>query len=162
MARGGRARGGDAGGAPESSNKRCINWFGDEGGGMGGGVGGGGPWRAGKGGDGGGHLRAVQKVHWFPLFGSLKNLTTGLIWLVRGWGDGGRRGEVAHGGRARGEMGGSTREQCGSNKKCTGCPLKDDGGRRGEVAHGGRARGEMGGEGRWFPLFGVLTLVPGP
>ena len=35
-------------------------------------------------------------------------------------GDGGRRGEVAHGGRARGEMGGGTREQCGSNKRCTG------------------------------------------
>ena len=30
--------------------------------------------------------------------------------------DGGGRGEVAHGGRARGEMGGGTREQCGSNK----------------------------------------------
>ena len=33
-----------------------------------------------------------------------------------GGGDGGRRGEVAHGGRARGEIGGGTREQCGSNK----------------------------------------------
>ena len=82
--------------------------------------------------------------------GSLRNLTTGLIWLERGWGDRGRRGEVAHGGRARGEMrggrckksgliwlgmgeawgggpwragkggdGGGTREQCGSNKRCT-------------------------------------------
>ena len=41
---------------------------------------------------------------------------------------------MAHGGRARGEMGGGgTREQCGSNS--------------GEVAHGGRARGEMGGGG---------------
>ena len=43
---------------------------------------------------GGGHQRAVweqQKMHWFPLFlGSLKNLTTGLIWLVTrvgGWGE---------------------------------------------------------------------------
>ena len=37
---------------------------------------GGGPWRAGKGGDGGGgHQRAVweqQNVHWFPVLGSLK------------------------------------------------------------------------------------------
>ena len=51
------------------------------------------PWRAGKGGDGGGgHQRAVweqQKMH-CPLLGSLKNLTTGLIWLVTrvgGWGE---------------------------------------------------------------------------
>ena len=69
---------------------------------------GGGPWRAGKGGDGG-HQRAVweqQKVHWFPFLGSLKHLTTGLIWLVTrvgGWGE-------AHGGRARGEMGGGAPE----------------------------------------------------
>ena len=44
-----------------------------------------------------------------PFFGgggSLKNLTTGLIWLVTRVGGWGRRGEVAHGGRARGEMGG--------------------------------------------------------
>ena len=53
---------------------------------------------------------------------------------------------MAHRGRARGEMGGGTREQCGSNKRCTGSPLKNlTTGRRGEVAHGGRARGEMGG-----------------
>ena len=95
-------------------------------------------------------------MHWFPILGSLKNLTTGLIWLVT-TGDGGRRGEVAHGGWARGEMGGCTREQCGSNKVYFGLPSKPnnwsdlagdeggDGGRRGEVAHGGRARGEMGG-----------------
>ena len=64
---------------------------------------GGGPWRAGKGGDGGGHQTAVweqQKLHWFPLLGSLKNLTTGLIWLVMRVGAG---------------DGGGTREQCGSN-----------------------------------------------
>ena len=83
-------------------------------------------------------------MHWFPLLGSLKNLTTS-----RGWGDGGGDG-------------GGTREQCGSNKRCTGFPflgsLKNlttgliwlvtrvGGGRRGEVAHGGRARGgEWGG-----------------
>ena len=54
-----------------------------------------------------------KKVHWFPVLGSLKNLTTGLIWLVT---TGGMGGGVAHGGRARGEMGGGNREQCGSNK----------------------------------------------
>ena len=43
--------------------------------------------------------------------GPLKNLTTGLIWLVTSVGDWGRREEVAHGGRARGEMGGGIREQ---------------------------------------------------
>ena len=54
------------------------NWSdlaGDEGGGGWGEAWGGGPCRAGKGGDAGGHQRAVweqQKVHWFPLFGSLK------------------------------------------------------------------------------------------
>ena len=36
---------------------------------------------------------------------------------MRGGGHGGRHGEVAHGGWARGEMGGGTREQCGSNKR---------------------------------------------
>ena len=59
---------------------------------------GGGPWRAGKGGDGWGHQRALweqQKVH-----------CTGLIWLVTRVGGWGRRGEVAHGGRARGGAGG--------------------------------------------------------
>ena len=35
-------------------------------------------------------------------------------------GDGGRRGKVAHGGRARGEMGGG---KCGSNKRCIGSPF---------------------------------------
>ena len=64
---------------------------------------------------------------------------------------------MAHGGRARGEMGGGTREQCGSNKSVLVhffTPFKTynwsdlagdegggDGGRRGEVAHGGRAGG---------------------
>ena len=51
---------------------------------------GGGPWRAGKGGDGGGGAPessvGATKMHWFPLLGSLKNLTTGLIWLVTGVG----------------------------------------------------------------------------
>ena len=36
---------------------------------------------------------------------------------------GGGVGEVAQGGRARGEMGGGTREQCGSNKRCTASPF---------------------------------------
>ena len=51
---------------------------------MGGGVGRW-PMEGGQGGRWGGQQRAVweqQKVHWFPLLGSLKNLTTGLIWLV--------------------------------------------------------------------------------
>ena len=55
---------------------------------------------------GGGHQRGVweqQKVHWFPLLGSFKNLTTGLIWLVMRVGAG------------KGGDGGGTREQCGSN-----------------------------------------------
>ena len=42
-----------------------------------------------------GHQRAVweqQRVDWFPLLGSLKNLTTGLIWLVRREGSGRKRG----------------------------------------------------------------------
>ena len=136
---------------------------------------GGGPWRAGKGGDGGGHQRAVweqQKMHWFPLLGSLKNLTTGLIWLVTrlgGWGEawgGGpwRAGKGGDGGGAPESSVGATKgalvwfpllgslknlttgliwlvtrvggcgeawgggpwragkggEQCGSNKRCTG------------------------------------------
>ena len=65
---------------------------GDEGGGMGGGVG---RWPMEGGQGGGGHQRAVweqQKVQWFPFLGGHQP----------GWGDGGRRGEVAHGGRARG------------------------------------------------------------
>ena len=100
------------------------NWSdlaGDEGGGMGGGVGRW-PMEGGQGGEMGGHQSSEQqKVHWF--LGSLKNLTTGLIWLVTrvgGW------GEVWGGGpwrAGKGEMGGGTREQCGSNKRCTGSPF---------------------------------------
>ena len=61
-------------------------------------------------------------------FGSGINRIDGWVAWVNNWsdlagdegggGDGGRRGEVAHGGRARGEMGGGTREQCVSNKRC--------------------------------------------
>ena len=72
---------------------------------------------------GGGHQRAVweqQKVHWFLFLGSLKNLTTGLIWLVTRVGG---CGEAWGGGPWRagkgGDGGGGTREQCGSKKRCT-------------------------------------------
>ena len=63
--------------------------------------------------DGGGHQRAVweqQRLYWFHLLGSLKNLTTGLIWLVTrgGWGD--------QGGRARGGDGGARGEGSGEQK----------------------------------------------
>ena len=37
---------------------------------------------------------------------------------LRGWGDGGRRGEVAHGGRARGEMGGGGAPESSANNWC--------------------------------------------
>ena len=82
---------------------------------MGGGVGRW-PMESGQGGRwGGGHQRAVweqQKMHWFPLLGSLKNLTTGLIWLVTrvgGWGEawGGGPWRAGKGG----DGGGGTREQ---------------------------------------------------
>ena len=93
---------------------------GDEGrrGGMGGGVGRW-PMEGGQRGEmGGGHQRAVweqQKVHWFPFWAPL---TTGLIWLVTrvgGWGGGVGRWPMEGG--EGGEMGGGTREQCGSKKK---------------------------------------------
>ena len=54
---------------------------------------------------GGEHQIAVweqQKVHWFPVLGSLKNLTTGLIWLVTTGGMGGGVGRWP----MEGEMGG--------------------------------------------------------
>ena len=88
------------GGTREQSNKNALvplfglpqkpnNWSdlaGDEGGGMGGRRGG---WPM-EG--GGGHQR--QKVHWFPLLGSLKHLTTGEAWGGGPWraGKGGRGG----------------------------------------------------------------------
>ena len=61
---------------------------------------------------GGGHQRAVweqQKVHWFPLLSSLKNLTTGLIWLVTrvgGWGEawGGGPWRAGKGGAIKGAL----------------------------------------------------------
>ena len=80
---------------------------------------GGGPWRAGKGGDGGAAIESSAKGALVPL-GSLKNLATGLIWLVTrvgGWGEawGGGPWRAGKGG----DGGGGTREQCGSNKRCT-------------------------------------------
>ena len=114
------------------------NWSdlaGDEGGGMEGGQGGR------RGGGAPESSVGATKVHWLLFVDSFKNLTTGLIWLVTRVGDGGRRGEVAHG-----EMG-----ALGPSNNWWG-----DGGRRGEVAHGGRARGEMGGEVHWFPFLGSL------
>ena len=80
---------------------------------------GGGPWRAGKGGDGGGGTREQcgSNKNALPPLLSLKNLTTGLIWLVTrvgGWGEawGGGPWRAGKGG----DGGGGTREQCGSNK----------------------------------------------
>ena len=60
---------------------------------------------------------------------------------------------MAHGGRAREQMGGGAPESSvGATKGALLPPFGllagddgGDGGRRGEVAHGGRARGEMGG-----------------
>ena len=76
-------------------------------------------------------------MHWFPFLGSLKNLTTGLIWLVTrvgGW----RAGKGGDGGRG-------TREQCG-NKSCTASPFFDN--------EGGGMGGMGGGVGRWSDLAG--------
>ena len=103
------------------------NWSdlaGDEGGGMGGGVGRW-PMEGGQGGRWGGGTREQcgknKKCTGSPFLGSLKNLTTGLIWLVTrvgGWGEawGGGPWRAGKGG----DGGGATREQCGSNKRCTG------------------------------------------
>ena len=132
MAHGGRARGEMGGGTREQcgSNKRCTDspflgslttgliWLVTRVGGWGE-AWGGGPWRAGKEGDGGGRWpmeggergwggspkSSVGAIKGAPFW----HPTTGLIWLVTRGGDGGRRGEVAHGGRARGEMGGHQR-----------------------------------------------------
>ena len=115
-----------------------LNWSdlaGDEGGGVG-------RWP----------MEGGQGVHWFPFLGSLKNLSTGLIWLVTRVGGWGRRGEVAHGGRARGETGGGAPESSakGALKNLTTGLIwlvtrVGGWGEVWEVAHGGRARGEMGG-----------------
>ena len=92
-----------------------------------------------------GHQRAVWGCTG-SLFGSLKNLTTGLIWLVTrvgGWGEawGGGPWRAGKGG----DGGGGTREQCGSNKRCTGS-LKnlttggEMGGGEQQRVHGGHQR----------------------
>ena len=78
---------------------------------------------------------------WGTLLGSLKNLTTGLIWLVTRVGGGPWRA-------GKGGDGGGTREQCGSNKRCTGCrflgSLKNLTTGAGAKAWGGWPREEMG------------------
>ena len=86
---------------------------------------GGGPWRAGKGGDGVGapESSVQQKVHCFFLLGcSLKNLTTGLIFFAgdEGGGMGGGVGRWPMEGGQGGRWGGGIREQCGSNKSFIG------------------------------------------
>ena len=98
------------------------NWSdlaGDEGGGMGGGVGRW-PMEGGQGGRwGGGHQRAVweqQKVHWFPPLTSLKNLTTGLIWLVTTGGMGGGVGRWPMEGGQGGRWGGAPESSVGAIK----------------------------------------------
>ena len=57
---------------------------------------------------------------------------------------------MAHGGRARGEMGGGPREQCGSNKRCTGSPfgLPKKPNNWSDLA-GAEGGGMGGGVGRW-------------
>ena len=88
-------------------------------------------------------------MHWFHLLGSLKHIRIGLIWLVtRGeWGGGWAR-EAGKGG----EMGGGTREQCGSNKAFTGSTFYnwsdlagDEAGGPGRRARGGRWGQQRGG-----------------
>ena len=189
MAHGGRARGGRWGGGTKEqcgSNKSALfpnNWSdlaGDEGGGMGGGLGRW-PMEGGQGGEMGGRctgspfwasLGEVTKVHWFPLLGSLKSLTTGLI----DGGDGGRRGEVAHGGRARGEMVRGHERGVWEQKmhwfRCWGSLRPNnwsdlagdegggDGGSRGEVAHGRAGQGGEMGEQQKVHWFSVLGYKP--
>ena len=61
------------------------------------------------------------------LLGSLQNPTTGLIWLVTRGGGWGKAWEGGPWRAGKGGDGGGTREQCGSNKSCTGsfwAPLK--------------------------------------
>ena len=91
------------------------NWSdlaGDEGGGDGGEAWGGGPWRAGQGGEmGGGGTREQCGSN------KIKNLTTGLIWLVTSGGMGGGVGRWPMEGGQGGRWGGGTREQCGRNKR---------------------------------------------
>ena len=115
---------------------------GDEGGG-----GQGGRW-------GGAPKNSVGESFWAPL----KNLTTGLIWLVTrvgGWGEawgGGpwRAGKGGDGGGAPESSVGATKGALvpGPPNNWSDLAGDEDGGRRGEVAHGGRARGEMGGHQR--------------
>ena len=89
-------------------------------------------------------------MHWFPLLGSLKNLTTRLIWLVTrvgGWGEawGGGPWRAGKGG----DGGGGTREQCGSNKNALVPPFG--------LPWGGAPESSVGAtKMHWFPLLGSL------
>ena len=167
MAHGGRARGEMGGGPREQcgSNKRCTGspfglpkknlttgliWLVPRVGGWGE-AWGGGPWRAGKGGDGGGAPESsvgATKDALVPPFGS--DLAG-----AEGGGMGGGVGRWPMEGGQGGRWGGGPREQCGSNKRCTGSTFNnwsDLAGKGGGMGGGvgrwpmeGRARGEMGG-----------------
>ena len=136
---GGRARGdmGGTKGAPTTGRlvTRVGGW---------GEAWGGGPWRAGKGGDGGPPESSVgaTKGALVAFLGCLKNLTTGLFWLVTRVGGWGRRGEVAHGGRARGGDGGGHQRAVWE----PGLPLKPN--NWSDLA-GDEGGGMAGGVGRW-------------
>ena len=105
-----------------------------------------------------------MKVHWFPVLGSIKNLTTGLIWLVTG---GGEEEEACGGGpRRRGRWGGAQtavslgRKQCRSNEGARGEQGEAWGGGHQRAVHylnwsdlageGGGGRGRLGGVGNFF------------
>ena len=137
--------GGSWGGGGTKKEFGHINWSdlaGDDGGGMGGRRGEVAHGGAGKGEMGGGHPRAVQKVHW--LAAPLINLTTCLILAVTRVEDGGRRGEVAHGGRARGRWGGAPESSVGATKNAW-FPLLNN---WSDLA-GDEGGGMGGGVGRW-------------
>ena len=128
MAHGGRARGEMGGGTREQcgSNKACtvttgLIWLVTRVGGWGE-AWGGGPWRAGKGGDGGGHQRAVweqqERALVSPFWAPLKTYNWSDLASDEGGGMGGGVGRWPMEGGARGEMGGGTREQCvGATKR---------------------------------------------
>ena len=98
---------------------------------------------------GGGHQRAVWEQFlefWAPLKQNPNNWSDLAGDEGEAWGDGGRRGEVAHGGRASGGDGEKQQNVHSSLKNLTWSDLAGDagggmGGRRGEVAHAGRGRG---------------------
>ena len=133
---------------------------------------GGGPWRAGKGGDGGGgHQRAVweqQKCIGSPFWAPLKPNNRSDLAGDEGGGMGGGVGRWPMEGGQGGRWGGGTREQCGSNKRCTGSPvlgslknlttgliwLVTRVGGWGEAWGGGPWRAGKGGDGGRWPMDG--------